>query len=109
MSLADQQPDIIILPEDVRYMDLQGVRLRQELSKAFPETVIVDGATRFIDGERKNTAIVFDIKTGTSSLRTKGVMFPFGETCAKYPFCAMSLALACAMAVSVGLTVSCPM
>ena len=79
MSLADQQPDIIILPEDVRYMDLQGVRLRQELSKAFPETVIVDGATRFIDGERKNTAIVFDIKTGTSSLRTKGVMFPFGE------------------------------
>lgn len=79
MSLADQQPDIVILPEDVRYVDLQGVRLRQELSKAFPETVIVDGATRFIDGERKNTAIVFDIKTGTSSLRTKGVMFPFGE------------------------------
>lgn len=79
MSLADQKPDIIILPEDVRYMDLQGARLRQELSEAFPETVIVDGATRFIDGGRKNTAIVFDIKTGTSSLRTKGVMFPFGE------------------------------
>lgn len=79
MSVADTHPDIIILPEDLRYIDLLSSSHKKELVSTFPNTLIADGATRFISGKRKNVSILYDTKDGSEQTRAKGFMFPFGE------------------------------
>lgn len=79
MSFTKDAPQMIILPEDVRYLDLISRDARNQLLQAFPDTLIVDGATRITKSGRKNTSILYDTKTNTTYTRNKEFMFPFGE------------------------------
>lgn len=79
MSLAKDGPELIILPEDIRYLDLLSENNKNELKKAFLDALIVDGATRNTKEGRKNVSIMYDTKIDTTYLRNKEFMFPFGE------------------------------
>lgn len=79
MSLASSTPDIIVLPEDSRFITSQSVKESEELSIVFPDTVFIDGTTRKTSDGRKNTSVLFDSKTNETVLRDKGFLFPFGE------------------------------
>ncbi len=72
-------PEIIILPEDIRYIDLQTVLEKKELRDRFPDALVIDGATRFNTSGRKNVSIIYDTKTDFTFTRNKEFMFPFGE------------------------------
>lgn len=72
-------PEIIILPEDIRYLDLLTVLEKEELRNNFPDALIVDGATRLVSDGRKNVSLIYDTKTDAIFSRNKGFMFPFGE------------------------------
>jgi apolipoprotein N-acyltransferase len=79
MSFRDTAPDLIILPEDSRYVDLQSVKQRQEINESFPDSLILDNATRSTSDGIKNISIAYDPKTGTAFMRNKRFLFPFGE------------------------------
>ena len=79
LSIASSSPDIVVFPEDSRFITSQSIEELKELQRIFPNTLFVDGTTRLISGGRKNTSIFFDSKTGERALRDKGFLFPFGE------------------------------
>ena len=79
MSLASSSPQLVVLPEDLRYFDLQTKLERQELLHAFPNTIFADASTHITSSGRKNISIVYDTQTHQEFTRNKGFMFPFGE------------------------------
>lgn len=79
LSLVPDHPALIVLPEDLRYLDLQTQSERAALLARFPDTLIVDGATRMTGTGRKNVSIIYDTQTNQSSVRAKWLLFPFGE------------------------------
>lgn len=79
MRTSSSAPDIVVLPEDARYLDLQTRKERQELLRLFPETVFIDGTTRVTKEGRENLSLVFDTKTREVSVQGKHFLFPFGE------------------------------
>lgn len=78
-GLAGSRPDIIVLPEDSRYITSRMPEEKEELRKLFPETLFIDGTTRIIDEDRKNATVFFDSKTNETITRDKGFLFPLGE------------------------------
>lgn len=78
-ELASTSPDIIVLPEDSRFITSRTTEEKEELRNLFPNTLFVDGTTRIIGGDRKNATLFFDSKTNETVLRDKGFLFPSGE------------------------------
>jgi apolipoprotein N-acyltransferase len=79
LSLASTSPDIVVLPEDSRFITLQNTSEKTELRTLFPNTLFIDGTTQVTRGGRKNRAVFFDTKSNTTTFRDKGFLFPFGE------------------------------
>lgn len=79
LSLASSSPDIIVFPEDSRFVTSQTPEEKKELQRLFPNTLFIDGTTRMTLEGRKNTSIIFDAETGETTTRNKGFLFPFGE------------------------------
>lgn len=78
-GLAGSSPDIVVLPEDSRYITSRTPEEKEELRKLFPHTLFIDGTTLSSGEGRKNATVFFDVKTNETITRDKGFLFPFGE------------------------------
>ncbi len=72
-------PDIIVYPEDTRYIDHLSNEKVSLLSTTFPKTLFVDGSTRIIDGKRVNISFFYNSETRKTLGRGKSFLLPFNE------------------------------
>lgn len=85
-ALASSSPDIIVYPEDARFLRYLSKEKLQLLKKTFPNTLFVDGDTRAYEQGFANYSLFYEIKDGASARndqtiagRGKTFLFPFSE------------------------------
>lgn len=78
-SFASTVPDIIVYPEDTRYLDNISKEKKGVLSKTFPQTLFIDGSTRRSDTKLVNITLFYDAESKKSVERGKSFLLPFNE------------------------------
>lgn len=85
-SLSLYKPDIIVYPEDSRFIRYLDEEKLQALRKEFPKTLLIDGDTRLIEGGFSNLSLFYETKGDSMdkndrdiSARGKIFLFPFSE------------------------------
>lgn len=79
LSLASSRPDIIVYPEDTRYLGFLSRENRQSLSIIFPNSLLIDGETATISGKLSNVSIFYTTKNEKVLGRGKSFLSPFNE------------------------------
>jgi apolipoprotein N-acyltransferase len=79
-TVSDKKPDIIVFPEDTRYLSGLKEGERQLLTKKFPETLFIDGDTTILkDMSYANVSLFYSARLEKSFGRGKDLLFPFNE------------------------------
>ena len=78
-SLVPAHPDIILYPEDTRYLHnlKEGDSFR--LAALFPSTLFIDGDTRIFDNKNVNVSLFYNPTNERGMARGKSFLLPFGE------------------------------
>lgn len=79
LSLAKDDPDIIVYPEDAEYTHALTSLENTELLTAFRDTLFIDGDTRKIDGQVSNISLFYEPQSRKAFFRGKIFLFPFNE------------------------------
>jgi apolipoprotein N-acyltransferase len=79
LSLAQLQPDIIVYPEDTRYLVYLPSEEREALSTTFPTTLIIDGITTRIDNKSANASFLYSTQRKKATQWGKSLLLPFNE------------------------------
>lgn len=78
-QLASTSLDIIVYPEDTRYIEYLSPLIKNELLTSFKETLFIDGGTRKIKGGLSNYTIFSKPDLGEIFTRGKSFLMPFNE------------------------------
>lgn len=73
------QKDIIVLPEDARFLSSLSQKERSDLEEAVKETLIIDGDTIAYDAKLANISLFVEVGQSKSSWRGKEFLLPFNE------------------------------
>lgn len=79
LSFASSSPDIIVYPEDTRYIEYLSNKERDTLSILFPKTLFVDGNTNTYKGKMVNVSLFYFADTKKILARGKSFLLPFNE------------------------------
>lgn len=72
-------PNIIVYPEDTRYVDYLRGQTRTELMSLYRDTLYIDSTTRVEKGRLSNYSILYNPNDTVAVGRGKGFIFPFSE------------------------------
>ncbi len=78
-SLISDSPDIIVYPEDTRYIEYLTNEKSDSLSTLFPETLFIDGSTRLLDSMLVNISLFYTSENKKTLARGKSFLLPFNE------------------------------
>lgn len=78
-SLASTNPDIIVYPEDARYIEYLPTENLDLLAKQFPKTLFIDGNTSVFERKMVNVSLFYFPKGGKVLARGKSFLLPFNE------------------------------
>lgn len=78
-TLASSSPDIIVYPEDTRYISHLTSTTSAELFSLFKNTLFVDGGTRKIEGGYSNYSLFYTPTEKRLPIRGKSFLMPFNE------------------------------
>jgi apolipoprotein N-acyltransferase len=79
LSFAAASPDIIVYPEDTRYLSYLPEKKRNELTEFFPRTLFIDGDTLPTKNEFANISLFYTPEKRKMVARGKEYLFPFNE------------------------------
>ena len=79
ISFAQRLPDIIVFPEDTRYIESLPIKKRERLSDLFPNSLFVDGSTVNINNKSTNVSYFYTTQTQKTIVRGKSLLLPFNE------------------------------
>jgi apolipoprotein N-acyltransferase len=79
LSLATSSVDIIVYPEDTRYISSLSTSTENDITKNFKNTLFVDGGTRKIQGGLSNYTIFYKPGWKKIPIRGKSFLMPFNE------------------------------
>lgn len=71
--------DIIVLPEDTRFLSSLSEEARTKLLRQHPDTLLVDGTSIRQDDNLMNLSLFYQTKTGALEGRGKELLLPFNE------------------------------
>ena len=78
-SLAMTHPNIILYPEDTRYLNTLKAEDSSRLATLFPSTLFIDGDTRVFDNKNFNVSLFYNPTNERGAARGKSFLLPFGE------------------------------
>jgi apolipoprotein N-acyltransferase len=79
-TLVTKKPDIIVYPEDTRYLRGLTARTNTDLLALFRDTLFIDGDTQQIEGgEHSNVSLLYEASTHKVTTKNKSFLFPFNE------------------------------
>ena len=79
LSLASSHPDIIVYPEDTRYLGYLNKKDAEVLSLTFGNTLFIDGDTRTFNGKSVNISLFYVPGNQKVEGRGKNFLLPFSE------------------------------
>jgi apolipoprotein N-acyltransferase len=79
MSLSAPHPDIIVYPEDTRYLEFATKNNTDELASTFSDTLLIDGDTRVFNSKFTNVSLFFVPGGIKAEARGKSFLLPFNE------------------------------
>jgi apolipoprotein N-acyltransferase len=78
-SLASSHPDIIVYPEDARYIEYLPNEKKEHLLETFPKTLFIDGNTNVFQGKMVNVSLFYFSESKKILARGKSFLLPFNE------------------------------
>lgn len=78
-SFASSSPDILVYPEDTRYIEYASNTEKKNLTTFFPKTLFIDGNTNTFKGKMVNVSVFYHPETGKNLARGKSFLLPFNE------------------------------
>lgn len=78
-SFVEIRPDIIVYPEDTRYIDYLPTQNKDNLSTLFKSTLFIDGSTVNINNKSANVSYFYNSETKKTIVRGKSLLLPFNE------------------------------
>jgi apolipoprotein N-acyltransferase len=79
LSLMPSQPNIIVYPEDTRYVEYSNNQEKEVLQKKFPRTLFIDGNTNIYQGKMVNVSTFYLPHDESIRARGKSFLLPFNE------------------------------
>jgi apolipoprotein N-acyltransferase len=79
LSLESAHPDIVVYPEDTRYISYLSNKNVEALSSKFGNTLFIDGDTRVFNGKSTNVSLFYAPGNKNAEARGKSFLLPFSE------------------------------
>jgi apolipoprotein N-acyltransferase len=79
LSFSSSSPDIIVYPEDTRYLSYLSEENRKDLGLIFPHTLFIDGDTFPMKEGFANVSLFYTPENKKAMMRGKEYLFPFNE------------------------------